>query len=116
MVGQRDWGWDSLDSFLTAPAPCPSPNPTTTFDEIVILLKLRRELTGLTVSQLADFLVKKLYSKASKKEIQKKVHIILDKLEEKGLVKTETIGNYRFAKITLKGLRFLAQQGLAVDL
>jgi len=87
-----------------------------TFDEIAILLKLREEFTGLTVTQLSRFLVKKLYSKASKKENQKKVHRILDKLEEKGSVKTKTIGNYRFAKITLESLRFLAQQESIVDL
>lgn len=69
----------------------------------------------MTVTQLTRFLVRKLYSKAPKKEIQKKIHRVLDKFEEKGLVKTETIGNFRFAKITLEGLRFLAQQGLAVD-
>ena len=85
-------------------------------DELVILLKLRQEFTGLTVTQLAQFLRKKLYSKAPKKKIQKKVHRILDKLEEKGLVQTETIGNYRFAKITLKGLLFSSRKAPPVDL
>ncbi|ADB58900.1 hypothetical protein Arcpr_1857 (plasmid) [Archaeoglobus profundus DSM 5631] len=78
-------------------------------EEAVVLLRLREELTGLTVTQLARFLRKKLYPKASKREIYKKVHRILDKLEEKEFVKTKTIGNYRFAKITLEGLRFLAE-------
>ena len=110
-------GWGDLAPSSGVPGPRPSPNPTRSdFDEIVILLKLREEFTGLTVTQLSRFLAKKLYSKASKKEIQKKVHRILDKLEEKGLVKTKTIGNYRFAKITPEGLRFLAQTVGRVDL
>ena len=81
-----------------------------TFDEIAVLLKLREEFAGLTVAQLARFLRKKLCPKASKKEIQKKVHHILDNLEKEGLVKTETIGNYRFAKITLEGIRFIREE------
>ena len=91
------------------------------FDELAILLKLKQEFTGLTVTQLARFLRKKLYPKAPKKEILKKVHRILDKLEKDGLVKTKTVkyplgdGKHRFAKITLRGIRFLAEQRLAVD-
>ena len=102
-------GRGDLAPFSSAVCP-PCPNIASSFDEIAILLKLREEFTGLTVTQLARFLRKKLYPKTSKKEIQKKVHCILNKLEEKGFVNTETIGNYRFAKITLEGIRFLRKE------
>jgi len=107
--GQDRGDLTSFSNILLAPGPCLDPSPMT-FDEIAILLKLREEFTGLTVTQLARFLRKKLYPKASKKEIQKKIHSILNELEGKNFVKIKTIGNYRFAKITLEGLRFLAKQ------
>jgi len=73
---------------------------------------LKKEFTGLTVSQIARYL-RKLYPELSKR--QKKVHRILDKLEEKGFVKTEKIGNFRFARITLSGVLFLAKNAEEVE-
>ena len=83
-------------------------------EEVAILIMLKKEFTGLTASQLARFL-RRLYPELSKKQRQKKVHRILDKLEEKGFVKTEKIGNFRFAKITLSGVLFLAKNADEVD-
>ena len=83
--------------------------------EVAVLAVLKKEFTGLTVSQIARFL-RKLYPGLSKRQRQKKVHRILNKLEKKNLVKTETIGNFRFAKITLPGVLFLAKVADKVDL
>jgi len=83
--------------------------------EVAVLAVLKKEFTGLTVSQIARFL-RKLYPELSKRQRQKKVHRILNKLEKKNLVKTETIGNFRFAKITLSGVLFLAKVADKVDL
>ena len=84
-------------------------------EEVAVLAVLKKEFTGLTVSQIARFL-RKLYPELSKRQRQKKVHRILNKLEEKGFVKTETIGNFRFARITLSGVLFLAKVADEVDL
>ena len=83
--------------------------------EVAVLAVLKKEFTGLTVSQIARFL-RKLYPELSKRQRQKKVHRILNKLEKKNLVKTETIGNFRFAKITLSGVLFLAKVADKIDL
>jgi len=80
-----------------------------------VAILLKEEFTGLTASQLSRFL-RKFYPELSKKQRQKKVHRILNKLEEKGFVKTEKIGNFRFAKITLSGVLFLAKNADEVDL
>jgi len=84
-------------------------------EEVAILIMLKKEFTGLTASQLARFL-RKLYPELSKKQRQKKVHRILNKLEEKGFVKTEKIGNFRFARLTLEGVLFLAKVADKIDL
>ena len=84
-------------------------------EEVAVLAVLKKEFTGLTVSQIARFL-RKLYPELSKRQRQKKVHRILNKLEKKNLVKTETIGNFRFAKITLSGVLFLAKNADKIDL
>ncbi len=92
-----------------------SPPEVPSKEEVAVLLMLKKEFTGLTASQLARFL-RKLYPELSKKQRQRKVHRILDKLEEKGFVKTEKIGNFRFARITLGGVLFLAKNADKVDL
>ena len=84
-------------------------------EEVAVLIMLKKEFTGLTVSQIARYL-RKLYPELSKRQRQKKVHRILNKLEEKSFVKTETIGNFRFARITLSGVLFLANNADEVDL
>ena len=84
-------------------------------EEVAVLAVLKKEFTGLTVSQIARFL-RKLYPELPKKQRQKKIHRILDKLEKKGFVKTEKIGNFRFARITLSGVLFLAKNADEVDL
>jgi len=79
-------GWGDLAPSSSLSRPRPSPNIASNFNEIVVLLKLREEFTGLTVTQLTQFLRKKLYPKVSKGNT-KEIHRILDKLEEKGFVK-----------------------------
>ena len=93
---------------------CAVPPEVLSKGEVAVLAVLKKEFTGLTVSQIARFL-RKLYPELSKRQRQKKVHRILNKLEKKNLVKTETIGNFRFAKITLSGVLFLAKNADKVD-
>ena len=100
------------DGFCGGPPPEVPEVPSN--EETAVLFMLKKEFTGLTASQLARFL-RRLYPELSKKQRQKKVHRILDKLEEKGFVKTEKIGNFRFAKITLSGVLFLAKNADEVD-
>ena len=80
--------------------------------EALILVKLRSDYSGLAVSQIARFL-KRYYRHLSKSALIKRIHRALDKLEEKGLVITEIISSFRFARLTEKGLASIPD---AVDL
>ena len=66
-------------------------------DQALILVKLRGDYSGLTVPQLIRFL-EKFYRSLSKQALIRRVHRALDRLENEGLVKTEVIGSYRFAR------------------
>jgi len=72
-------------------------------DQALILVKLREDFSGLAVPQIARFL-KRFYRHLSKSALIKRIHRALDKLEEKGLVVTEIIGTFRFARLTKRGL------------
>lgn len=98
---------------LTNTPSLPYPLP---YVDFLILEKLRTEFTGITVSQLTEFLKRKLFSEDKREKIQKKVHVIINTLEKEGLITTETIGNYRFAKITTQGVLFLSKIDKNVDL
>ena len=56
--------------------------------------------------------LKKFYKCLSKQALIRRVHRVLDRLEAKGLVKTEVIGSYRFARLTERGLKAIPE---AVD-
>ena len=81
-------------------------------DEALILVKLREDYSGLTVTHLVRFL-KKYRKNLSKQALIKRVHRALDRLARKCLVKTEVIGSHRFAKLTEFGLKAIPD---AVDL
>ena len=81
-------------------------------DEALILVKLREDYSGLTVTHLVKFL-KKYRKNLSKQALIKRVHRALDRLARKCLVKTEVICSYRFAKLTEFGLKAIPD---AVDL
>lgn len=71
-------------------------------DEALILVKLRGSISGITASQLVRFF-RKVYRHLSKQALIKRVHRVLDKLKAEGLVKSEVISNFRFARLTEKG-------------
>ncbi len=80
--------------------------------EALILVKLRYDYSGYTVPHLVRFL-RKFYKLLSKQALIKRVHRALDKLQAKGLVITQKIGSYRFARLTERGLKAIPE---AVDL
>lgn len=80
--------------------------------EALILVKLRYDYSGYTVPHLVRFL-KKFYKLLSKQALIKRVHRALDKLQAKGLVITQKICSYRFARLTKRGLKAIPE---AVDL
>jgi len=69
----------------------------------LILVKLREDFSGLAVPQIVRFL-RRFYRHLSKQALIKRVHRALDELEERGLVITEIIGSFRFARLTKRGL------------
>lgn len=81
-------------------------------DDALIIVKLRWEFSGLAVPQLVRFF-RKLYHNISKPALVRRVHRALDRLESEGLVVTEKIGSYRFARLTEVGLKAIPA---AVDL
>ena len=81
-------------------------------DEALIVVKLREDYSGLTVTHLVRFL-KRYRKNISEQALIKRVHRALDRFAHKGLVKTEVIGSHRFAKLTEFGLKAIPE---AVDL
>lgn len=82
------------------------------WDGLLILVKLGCTITGLTAPHLVRFL-RRYYRGLSKEALIRRVHRALDRLEAKGLVTTEVVGKYRFARLTGEGLRLF---WVAVDL
>ena len=79
---------------------------------LLIFVKIGCEVTGVTVPHLVRFL-KRYYRGLSKDALIRRVHRALDRLETEGLVTTEVVGRYRFARLTGAGFREL---GRVVDL
>ena len=85
------------------------------YDELlyhVILVKVGCDVEGVTVSELIRFL-SKFYRGVKKNTLVRRVHRVLDRLQDEGLVFTEVVGRYRFVRLTLAGWREFRQ---AVDL
>jgi hypothetical protein len=81
-------------------------------DQALILVKLRGDYSGYAVPHLVRFL-KKFYRGKSEQALIKRVHRALDRLRDRGLVITQKIGTYRFARLTGLGLKAIPG---AVDL
>jgi DNA-binding transcriptional ArsR family regulator len=75
--------------------------------EALVLVKLRGDYSGYTVPQLVRFL-KKFYRGKSEQAIIKRVPRALDRLRDRGLVITQKIGTYRFARLTELGLKAIS--------
>ncbi len=81
-------------------------------EQLIVLVKVGCDVDGVTVTQLVRFLGR-FYRGVKRDTLVRKVHRVLDRLQDEGLVFTEVVGRYRFVRLTLAGWKEFRR---AVDL